>query len=296
MLNHLNKIASKPKRVVVIGAGGFVGAEVVKNLQSKSVPTVALSRNELDLLQPGAINILSGLIQDGDAIVMLATIAPCKNAQQLIENLQMMQVVCEVIRLKSTLISHVVYISSDAVYADDVSLANENSVQQPSSFHGMMHTARELMAKSGVGSIPLAILRPSLLYGINDPHNGYGPNRFVRLVADGKDIGLFGGGEEQRDHIAVEDVAELIVQVLLHKSQGVMNIATGRSYSFKDVADLIIRLSNSESKVIPSVRQNPITHRHFDITVSQQVFPHFKYIELENGISRVLEASVSMVT
>ena len=47
----------------------------------------------------------------------------------------------------------------------------------------------------------LAILRPTLIYGAGDPHNGYGPNRFRRLAATGKPIILFGEGEERRDHV-----------------------------------------------------------------------------------------------
>jgi nucleoside-diphosphate-sugar epimerase len=42
---------------------------------------------------------------------------------------------------------------------------------------------------------------------MGDPHNGYGPNRFRRLAAAGQEIVLFGGGEERRDHVLVDDVA-----------------------------------------------------------------------------------------
>ena len=32
----------------------------------------------------------------------------------------------------------------------------------------------------------LCILRPSLLYGFDDTHNGYGPNKFYRDIKDKK--------------------------------------------------------------------------------------------------------------
>jgi hypothetical protein len=56
----------------------------------------------------------------------------------------------------------------------------------------------------------IAVVRPTLVYGLDDPHNGYGPNRFRRLAAAGEGIVLFGEGEERRDHVAVEDLAELV--------------------------------------------------------------------------------------
>lgn len=79
----------------------------------------------------------------------------------------------------------------------------------------------------------LCTLRPTLIYGIEDPHNGYGPNKFWRSAAAGEDIVLFGNGEERRDHVWVEDVAEVVVRVLLHQSIGCLNVATGKVHSFR---------------------------------------------------------------
>jgi UDP-glucose 4-epimerase len=289
MLENLNATATKPQRVVIIGAGGFVGSTTAKNLQAKGIETVNITRQQLDLLQPNAQHTLAEFIQQGDALLVISAIAPCKNSEQLISNLQMLRPVCEVIKDKSALLSHVVYISSDAVYADDVALATEESKMQPSSFHGMMHAARELMIKSAAAAVPLAILRPSVLFGLKDPHNGYGPNKFFRLARENKTLGLFGGGEEQRDHIFIEDVAEVIALTLMHRSKGTLNIATGTSFSFKDIADKVVKLSGTTAAVEPSARQNPITHRHFDITACRQAFPTFKYTTMDSGLSTVWE-------
>ena len=76
MLEHLNPVAAKPRRVVIIGAGGFVGGTIRKHLESDGVPTLALTRKEVDLLQPGAASRLAGLLQPADAVVMVSAIAP----------------------------------------------------------------------------------------------------------------------------------------------------------------------------------------------------------------------------
>lgn len=287
MLQHLNSTPVKPKRVVIVGAGGFVGSTTAKNLQAKGIETINITRQQVDLLQPNAAQALAEFIQPQDALVVISAIAPCKNAEQLIANLNMQQAVCEAIKNCATQLSQIIYISSDAVYADDVSLATESSNMQPSSFHGIMHAARELMIKTAAGAVPLAILRPSVLYGLKDPHNGYGPNRFFRLAKQQQTITLFGGGEEQRDHIYVEDVAEIIALTLLHRSTGSLNIATGNSYSFKDIADKIVKLSGVNITVEPTARQNPITHRHFDVTACKRAFPTFKYTDLDAGLAVV---------
>lgn len=287
MLQNLNSTPTKPARVVVVGANGFVGSNTVKNLRAKGIEALAISRKEVDLLQPNAAANLTALIQPNDVLLVISAIAPCKNSEQLLANLNMQQAVCEAIKNSAGKLAQIIYISSDAVYADDVSLATEQSNMQPSSFHGMMHAARELMIKSVAAGTPLAILRPSVLYGINDPHNGYGPNRFMRLAQQNQKITFFGGGEEKRDHIYIGDVAEIIALCILNRSQGVLNIATGQSHAFNEVAELVVSTCNSESVLEATPRNNPITHRHFDITACRQAFPEFKYTSLRDGLALV---------
>ena len=60
MLTHLNAQPISPKRVVIMGAGGFVGAAAHGRLKAAGVDCVALTRREVDLLKPGAGNVLAG--------------------------------------------------------------------------------------------------------------------------------------------------------------------------------------------------------------------------------------------
>ena len=39
--------------------------------------------------------------------------------------------------------------------------------------------------------IKMCIVRPTLVYGSNDPHDGYGPNKFIRNAQSKKYIKLF---------------------------------------------------------------------------------------------------------
>jgi len=153
-----------------------------------------------------------------------------------------------------------------------------------------MHLAREIMLHTTL-KLPLAILRPTLIYGAKDPHNGYGPNRFRRLAAKGEAITLFGEGEEKRDHVHVDDVAALAGATLHHGSTGTLNIATGRSVSFREVAEMTAALSGRSVEIRGTPRQNPITHRHFDITDCLKAFPEFHYIPLRDGLARAAKES-----
>ena len=47
MIKHLNKKNSKPNRVVVLGAGGFVSSKVSKKLVGKKISVLNLTRKDL---------------------------------------------------------------------------------------------------------------------------------------------------------------------------------------------------------------------------------------------------------
>jgi nucleoside-diphosphate-sugar epimerase len=269
---------------VIIGAGGFVGGAIGDRLATDKVPILALTRKELDLVKPEASATLQRLLQADDSVVFVSALAPTRNNAMLIDNLRMAEAVCAALAAQP--VTHLAYISSDAVYSDDANPVTERSCQQPSSLHGAMHLAREIMLRTTL-KLPLAILRPTLIYGAKDPHNGYGPNRFRRLATKGETITLFGDGEEKRDHVLVDDVAALASAVLHHRSKGVLNIATGRSASFREVAEMVVARSPRSVEIRGTPRQNPITHRHFDITGCLKAFPEFHYIPLRDGLTRV---------
>jgi UDP-glucose 4-epimerase len=282
VLEHSSPVRKSPSRVVVLGAGGFVGGAISARLTGEKVPILALTRNELDLLKPEASATLQRFLRADDSVVFVSALAPTRNNAMLIDNLRMAEAVCAALAAQS--VAHLVYISSDAVYSDDANPVTERSCQQSSSLHGVMHLAREIMLRAAL-KLPLAVLRPTLIYGAKDPHNGYGPNRFRRLAAKGEAITLFGEGEEKRDHVHISDVAALVSATLHQRSTGTLNIATGKSTSFREVAEMVAAHSGGSVEIRATPRQNPITHRHFDIVDCLKAFPDFHYISLRDGLA-----------
>ncbi|MBM3553331.1 MAG: NAD-dependent epimerase/dehydratase [Alphaproteobacteria bacterium] len=290
MLQHLAPATAKPLRVVVLGAGGFVGAAVCRRLADAGVKTLPVTRADCDLLMPDATQRIASLLCDGDAIVAASAIAPCKNIDMLIDNMRLTRTLVAAIGRVNA--SHVVNISSDAVYGDDQVPLTESTPAAPASFHGVMHLAREIAFQSDIKA-PLAILRPTLIYGADDRHNGYGPNRFQRLAAKGEDIMLFGAGEERRDHVWIEDVAEIISRVLLRRSTGVLNVASGAVHSFRAVADFVVSASSRKVAIKDMPRSGPMPHngyRPFDVAATRAAFPDFHYTQLADGLKKAQRA------
>lgn len=284
MLEHLHAEPVKPARVVIIGAGGFVGGAIKCSLDAAGIDVLALTRKELDLLGDGAAGRLTQMVRPTDSIVMVSAVAPVKTVPMLMQNLRMAEAVCAA--LAGNPVSHLVYVSSDAVYADDANPVTEASYCGPSTLHGMMHAARELMFKSATIA-PVAMLRPTLIYGAADPHNGYGPNRFRRQAEQGEPITIFGEGEERRDHVLVDDVATLALLMLEHRSRGALNAVTGVSTSFHDIAHMVARQFGNRATVKSIPRPGPrphLLHRFFDVTQCLKAFPGFRPTALAQGL------------
>lgn len=292
MLQHHQEAAKLPERTVILGAAGFVGAASAAALRAAGGEVLALGRGELDLLAGDAAERLAGLLKPTDALVFISAKAPVKNNAMLLDNLRMGDAVCRA--LAATPVAHLLYVSSDAVYGDTPVPLTEASAPAPGSLHGAMHLTREVMLQQNLPHLPLCILRPTLIYGASDPHNGYGPNRFRRLAVEGSPIHLFGEGEELRDHVLVDDVARLVQLILGHRSTGTLNAASGIVTSFRRLAELAVAAAGRDVPIEGSPRSGPMPHngyRPFDIGAIQNAFPTFRPTPIEDGIALVQKAA-----
>ena len=157
------------------------------------------------------------------------------------------------------MISHLIYISSDAVYKDSKNKLNEKSVVEPNSIHGLMHQTRENLLKLSFYN-KLSIIRPTLVYGPLDTHNGYGPNYFARKALVNDNIKIFGNGEEIRDHVYIEDISKLVEKIIKKKLIGIFNAVSGDPVTFFKLANLIKEKLNSKSKIKKIKRKGPMPH------------------------------------
>jgi UDP-glucose 4-epimerase len=285
MIHHQNVESKNPARVVILGASGFIGSMLKQKLDSLSIPTLALASKDLDLTDTNNVERLASILKPNDAVIMLSAITPDKgrDIDAFMRNIKMGETVCKA--LQKSPVAHTIYLSSDAVYAADLSHVSESSPAAPTDLYGTMHKTREVMFQSVVPKC-LAILRLTITFGLLDTHNSYGPNRFRRSAEKDQKITLFGDGEEMRDHIYGDDVVELILQVLCHQSYGLLNVCTGKSYSFMDIAKKVAKTFDFDVDIVCTPRQNPITHRHYDVTNIYKAFPLMKWTSLDESLAK----------
>lgn len=288
MLTARSAVPLRSRRVVVVGSGGFIGGEIARTLEGTGHTVAPVSRREVDLLTDGAADRLESILQPGDSVVITAAVAPVKDNAMLEANIRMGSAICQALARANP--AQVVYVSSDAVYRDSDRPLAEGSCAEPGSLHGAMHVTREVMLRAACPE-SLCIVRPTLVYGVGDPHNGYGPNRFMRSALTEGVIAVFGHGEERRDHVHVSDVAGLVGAIVESDSVGILNAATGQGHTFLSVAERIMQLVDRPVELRNLPRSGPMPHggyRVFDASQTTAAFPEFAYTPLEQGLAECL--------
>ena len=276
-------------RIIIIGSSGFIGNACSKIFKENNIKFVSINSKKCNLLKKNSYKFLNKTIKNGDIVLFISAIAPCKNINELKKNLEMISPLINI--SKKIKISQLIYISSDAVYADHKKKINEKSQVTPTSIHGIMHLSRENLLNIYFKNI-LTIVRPTLIYGSTDTHDGYGPNKFSRLAKNNKNIEIFGQGEEIRDHVLIDDVANLILLIIKKKFTGIFNAVSGNPISFLNIAKLIIKTFNSKSKVVYIKRSMPMPHngyRCFDISkiINKINFKPTKFIDGINNLKNI---------
>ncbi len=283
------------QRFIVLGSKGFLANQFVKRLEREKINYLALGSAEVDLTQKESIESLLKIIRADDSVVMFSALTPDrgKDLKSFYANMKMAEHLG--MALEQSSVSHLTYISSDAVYSSKGENISEESPCDPSDLYGLMHLARERIFRFLMDQIqrPLLILRPCAIYGIGDSHQSYGPNRFLKSALEQKKISLFGQGEEIRDHVAVEDVIEWVLEGTKQKMRGVVNLVSGQAVSFKEVAEMIVENSSDQVEIKTSDRQNPIVHRRFISEKRAKLFPSHLPTELKSGISRMFKIATN---
>jgi|688.fasta_scaffold277043_3 UDP-glucose 4-epimerase len=220
-------------KLIIIGATGFIGQNFCKLLEKQNQGYIGIGSEDIDLTTTKSVQQLGNLIEHGDIIVNFAAISPTKDVDTLVKNMIITRNFVNGCSGKK--LGKLILISSDAVYGDNSGIYSESSKTLPDSFHGIMHMTREFICRQ-VDSEIYSIVRPTNVYGVGDPHNSYGPNRFAREAIEHKIINLFGRGNSTRDFIYIDDVAKIINAVLQNDSSIIVNAVSGSSVSFREIA------------------------------------------------------------
>ncbi len=130
--------------------------------------------------------------------------------------------------------------------------------------------------------------------------NTYGPNmraddgrvitNFITHALAGKDLTIYGTGEQTRSFCYVDDEIAGIVALLDSDHRGPMNIGNPVEFTMNELAELVIEVTGTTSKTTyhPLPGDDP-TQRQADITLARQVLGWEPRIALREGLLRTIE-------
>lgn len=129
--------------------------------------------------------------------------------------------------------------------------------------------------------------------------NTYGPDqsedfvvpRFLKSALLNKDIPIYGDGSQTRTFCFVDDNVEACLNV--HDSSlkaDIINIGSDEEISVLDLAEKIIKISDSKSKIVflPPLPEGDMTRRKPDVSKMRKVLKH-GFTPLDEGIRKLIE-------
>ena len=129
--------------------------------------------------------------------------------------------------------------------------------------------------------------------------NTYGPKqsadfvitKFIEAALKNKDITVYGDGSQTRTFCYIKDNAEACISAMENSVfvNDVVNIGNDDSYTILDLANLIIRVTNSKSKIVhlPALPDGDMTRRQPEISNMKQLLKR-DFTPLETGLKEVL--------
>lgn len=203
---------------------------------------------------------------------------------------------------KNTGVRRIFYTSSSEVYGEPVEYPqNEHTTPLNSRLpYAIVKNAGEAYLRSFKKEFDLD-------FTIFRLFNTYGPkqstdfviSKFVNSALKDRDITIYGDGSQTRTFCYIEDHLDATTNSFYNNMlvNDVANIGTDNEYSILQLAQMIIRLTNSKSNIIhlPSLKEGDMTRRKPDIKQMKNLLDH-DFTSLEEGISRILNSQFFLQT
>ena len=271
-------------KILVTGAGGFIGSHLVEKLLQKNFKVKAFFRyssrqdygwlKRLKKEKKKNIEYIFGDIRDPDsvdqaikgcnAILNLASMISVpysfNNPQSFFETniLGLVNVIRSYMKNKSS-IKKIVHISSSEVYGNLIKnknngLLNESAVLNAESPYAASKIAADNFAISMFKShnIPIAIARPFNTFGPRQSLRAVLPTIITQFIKGGKNPKIIIGNiNTARDFVYVNDNISGIIEIMNSKKTvgKVINIATQKCFSIKECIKIISDYSKKKPKL-----------------------------------------------
>ena len=256
--------------ILVTGGAGFIGSHLVRHLLAKGEQVTALDNLSTGLaenLPPEAKLVEMDILDEDlpkvvatgafDAIVHLAaqTMVDTSIKNPLLDTRENLLGTVQVLEAaRAANVKRVIFASTAAVYGDvkeDALPVREAQATLPLSFYGLSKLSVEkyLEMYENLYGMEYVVLRFANVYGERQGDGGEGGviSIFAKAVAEGRDITIYGDGEQTRDFVYAGDIAEGIWAALrTEEVNAAYNLSTQTETSLRELVSLLAEIRGRE--------------------------------------------------
>lgn len=262
------------KKVLVLGANGFIGQNICRQLMADGYFVIAADKADSALhafySRYSQVDVIkcdfTSLISDVDAVIYLvSTLLPQPSNENverdILENLVPVIHLLEAMK-QSTTCKKIIFASSGGtIYGKHDDNIDEHSLLDPRCSYGIMKLTVEkyLSLYSDLYGLQSISLRLSNPYGpgqnINRPQGAVGI--FLHKMLQNAPLEIWGDGSVVRDYVYIDDVATAFSAALSYSGhEKVFNIGSSTGTSLNELIDLLFELTSSKSIVTYSESRN----------------------------------------
>jgi UDP-glucuronate decarboxylase len=124
------------------------------------------------------------------------------------------------------------------------------------------------------------------------PNDGRVVSNFIVQALLGKDVTVFGDGQQTRSFCYVDDLIEGFVRMMASADDvtGPINLGNPKEFTVLELAELVVKLTGSRSQIVrrPLPQDDP-KQRQPDIKLAQQILGWQPSVDLKDGLSRTIK-------
>tara|TARA_R110002072_G_scaffold1989_2_gene16409 strand:- start:125608 stop:126543 length:936 start_codon:yes stop_codon:yes gene_type:complete len=261
-------------KCLVTGGAGFIGSNLVKlllennhevtvldNLSTGYKENLAPFEGKIEFIEGDIRNIsdIEKAIEGKDSVFHLA--ASVGNKKSIDEplfdaNCNILGVINVLESMRKYKVGNIVFSSSAGIFGEpQYQPVDEVHPCEPDSPYGSTKLGGEklILSYMKMYDIRAVCLRYFNVYGVNQRFDAYGNviPIFVSRALAGKDLTIFGDGEQTRDFICVSDIALANLKAAeMENVRGTFNLGTGHSITINKLAESIKEIVNPDIKII----------------------------------------------
>jgi len=265
--------------IIVTGVSGFIGSHLMKFFKKNKIEVIGVSRRNGPYVNHLVENYCEVKdFKNVDLIIHLADL-------NLSQNTNNQESFFKIETLSSIFTSKIIYISSALVYGENSNnLLNEKSSPNPISSYAKCKFQNENTVLNNHGTV----LRLSNVYGKGMSENNIFYDVYKQVITKKNNIKIR-NIKHIRDFIAVEDVCEAIIKVVLRQKNGIFNISTGQGTSIAYLANIIIKyfgFSNVDYSLFSENKDE--SKLVLDPSYASKIYSWKAKVNINNGCKKLL--------